>query len=512
MTYKEFAMNAKQKNPKITQPELEMKYSAYLKLQRDAKSKQDSALSKEKPKQPAASAESSEAQRKHAFRLALMKHALRPVPGQAMIAAAQEKFPVITYTQSGRFFTTIQPGGRLWLSPSINGENIAIGFVLPTGNATWTLGLNDPSSTHRRALQNVMSLDATAMTNGNNFGNTGHPYFTESGAKELITVDARGTDLATALNASPITTNADQVTFARCNMASYAFDMQVASTYLATALVNVQCTDDSGAATKDARANHVADEDGIVGSVLRSRLSATVGSVETTAQITQAADLDIVGPGQTRHFCGNVRLCKPFWNFAGWMDRSTVSTRDIENGLAVDFNPWYGAYATGSFFCVEAVGGAVSVSFKAQRTTHVEYMMPQDAATDTATYTTLQLLGPNVHYTSTDPVVASVGHAPLAVSGTGSTVQEALKNLDKETGLPVGSSREVSNITNSVPHPAPSVTAANDLWGEVKGVGSVVADVAKTAAKGISWISKAKNAWTAASDIGEFAEGLGMLL
>lgn len=512
MTYKEFATNAKNKNPKITQTELEKKYTAYVRLMHDAKSTQDPAPSKEKQKQPVANVESSEAQRKHAFRLALMKHALRPVPSQAMIAAAQEKFPVITYTQSGRYFCTVPAGSRLWLGPTILGENLASGFVLPIANTTWTFGLNDQSATTRRALQNIISADPGAAGNSNNFYNASHPYTLEAGAKDIVVVDARGTDLATTMNASPIGTNSDLVTYARATMASYAFDLQVASTYLATALVNVQCTDDSGAATKDSRAQPTQDEDGIVGSVLRSRLSATVGTAESTLNIVQGADLDIVGPGQTRHFCGNIRLCKPFWNFAGHIDRSTVSFNAVEAGYNVDLNPWFGAYATGSFFCVEAVGGAVSVSFKAQRTTHVEYMMPQDSSTDTTVYTALQLLGPNVHYTSTDPTVASAGHAPMAVSGTGNTVQEALKNLDKETGLPIGSSREVSNITNSVPHPAPSVTAATDLWGEVKGVGAVVADVAKTAAKGISWITKAKNAWTAASDIGEFAEGLGMLL
>lgn len=528
MTYKEFAKTQKAINPSITQPTLEKQYDAYINSDvykawgdhnakekqmmedRDSKLRSVQSTSKANSKPSVVGAnrnDVSEEHKRRAFKLALIKHAMRPVPSQAVIAAAKEKFPVVTYSQSGRTFVVVPDGCRLFLAPCVNGESIAYGFMLPTTNATWTYGLNDPTATERRILGNLIS--AAASANSNNFYNAAHPYTMETGSKTILNVDARGNDLGNAFSAVP-TSSADVRAFARQTMASYSFELSVASTYLATALTSVVSTD-SAAGHKDVRSQTMVDEDGTVGCVLRNQLSAQRG-VESASNIHTDSDIKIVGPGQETHFTGNIRLSRPHWWFAGYESDTVVDAAPVNRGQVPIWNPWYGAYATGSYVFVEAVGGSVSVCFSAQRTSHVELCPPEDSIGDATSNLAIGLLAQNAHYTTTDATVHSAFSHPYALIGNGKNPEEARRNLDRISGVPLGSTLPVHAVPASIPHPPPVATMAKDIWGEVKGVGEMALDVGKSVAKGISFVQKAKSVWSAAQDIGEFAEGLGQLL
>lgn len=427
-----------------------------------------------------------------------------------MIAASHDKFPVITYTQTGRYFVVVPAGCRLWLSPVTAGDKVALGFILPVTNPVFAMGLNDPYATQRRIRAEL--TNSAASSHVDCFYHVAHPYQTETGDKEIVAVGARGTDLSEMFCAQP-TQDADARTIPRCTMASYSYDMTVACTYLATALVHTVATDTPGS-FKDVRDQTMGDEDPVCGITLRNRLAASImpNGGETLQQILSEANIKIVGPGQESNCSANVRLVAPQWWFAGSEAKTTVDDSAVYTGRVPYNNPYFGAYQTGSWISVQAVGGDVSVSFQAQRTNHVEYSMPEDGLTNTTAFAAVQMLAAHAHYTSNDPTVLASQTEPRAMIGWGKQLADAHRDLDRNSGVPIGSSRAVALLPSNTPHPPPSVTRAKDLWGEVKGIGETVVDAAKTAAKGVSMFGRAKQAWNAAADIGEFAEALGQLL
>lgn len=501
--YSTWAKQQKKANPKMNSKDME---DAWLRMKRKSEAPKPKPASKSAPSKPPAPLVRSPApapvSEKHARGVALAIAHIRPVAQTPLVAFCPQKMHVITQSSSG-FSTVVVPNGsRFFWSPMAGTAYMGVGLVLPRTNAEFAEPLNADAS-NRRYFDELMNVTPSGSTSfDDNFG-------AETGPKEMIRTAVKGGSVASLLNpTSPDGLALNQNI--RETMAAYALDVQVGTTYLASALVNCVSTDSDNHNKQLHSVNHAAlDDDGVRQLYLRTSLSNTSTNLaESVNTIANSRAPELVGPGKMHHFVANSRLCRPQWWNSGRQSAPGAPNYDEVNGCRLPLdNPYFGAYHTGTWLTVDAVGGDVTVVLKATRTNHIEFSVPSSEEGSVSAISAASLLRSHVHNTTTDASVSNVLNAPLAMVASSPTQTGALAILDRRSGLPVGTHKAIVP-NDSVLHPAPLATAAKEIWGEVKGVGSVIGEGVKDVASVVKTVYNMKAAWSAAKDIGEFASML----
>lgn len=504
--YAQWAKQQKKKNPKMNSKDME---DAWLRMKRSSE-KQGSPLTAPKPKPASKQASSRPAAQlvklpvpvpvsdKHAKAVALAVSHLRPTPQTPLVAHCPQKMHVITQTTSGYSTVVVPSGSRLFWSPVAGSSNLGLGFFVPRGNAEFGRA-NNYNADNRRYLDELMTVYPSGTSDFDDNVPIGN----------LIRTVARQGSFSSLLNPTSPDLPAGNQSL-RETMASYSFDLQVGTTYLASALVNCVTTDSDNHNKQIMPVNHSGfDEEGTRQIYLRNSLSNLPGNLgESINDLVASRAPDLVGPGKQHHFVGNVRLCRPqWWNSGRQAAEGTVNYDEI-NACRLPFdNPYFGAYHTGSWITVDAVGGDVTVVLKVKRSMHHEFSIPHQEESSVSAISFANLMRGHVHSTTSDSVVSNVLSAPTAMVASSPTQSGALAILDRNTGVPPGTHQPIVP-TDTTLHPAPIATAAKEIWGEVKGVGSVIGEGVKDVASVVKTVYNMKAAWSAAKDIGEFASML----